>query len=130
MFAVWSDLSLWREYLRAQAQASELRNQMLIVQHEAQEAITAGDTYVAENSVAQNSQLSNHNYSSSGVQRLTQKLATVQEELKQRYKDTAQDMQEKFTLMKRIQELEKIVVELNATYVFSLDFHTQKPHVY
>lgn len=32
--------------MRAQAQASELRNQLLIVQHEAQEAISAGDKSV------------------------------------------------------------------------------------
>ena len=43
------DLSLWREYLREQSQASELRNQMLIVQHEAQEAISAGDRYTSAN---------------------------------------------------------------------------------
>lgn len=55
--------------------------------------------------------------SSAGVQRLTKKLAAVQEELKQRYKDSAESVQEKFALMKRVQELEKIVADLENSYV-------------
>jgi len=42
-------------------------------------------------------------------------LAAVQEELKQRYKTSAQEVQEKFTLMKRAQELEKELGELKGT---------------